>query len=316
MRNFFCICLFIGLTVFLNAQTAAELDKLLGRKVLSYEESVPFVFEAADVPQRFGPGLASSPAEAFRFAKEQRWLPGNVNGSDQAALEGVSLLIMRAFNIKGGIFYSLLKSPHYAYRELVYQNIIQGRSDPQMAVSGDFLVFMVNRVLARTDSEYRALAPELTKERPAAKERNNKEEEWQALAEDISTKLRVRAVTGTNVKITKEGVTISLINLQFLPNSAELADVKELRDFVEILKSVPSRRIKVSGHSALAGTLQDQQRTSRERAQAMADYLIQAGPWKASDIIVQAYGAEQPIADNTTPEGMAHNRRVEITLLD
>jgi hypothetical protein len=55
---------------------------------------------------------------------------------------------MGAFDIKGGAFYSLFKSPHYAYRALVYKGVIHGRADPEMIVSGDLLLYTVNRVMS------------------------------------------------------------------------------------------------------------------------------------------------------------------------
>jgi hypothetical protein len=53
--------------------------------------------------------------------------------------------------MKGGAFYTLSKTPHRAYRELLSQNIIQGRADSDMAVSGELLLFIVNRVLERME---------------------------------------------------------------------------------------------------------------------------------------------------------------------
>ncbi|MDR2701323.1 MAG: hypothetical protein LBB72_02700 [Spirochaetaceae bacterium] len=43
--------------------------------------------------------------------------------------------------------YRLFGSAHYSYRELVYRDIIQGRSDPHMKVSGEKMLFIVNRLL-------------------------------------------------------------------------------------------------------------------------------------------------------------------------
>jgi outer membrane protein OmpA-like peptidoglycan-associated protein len=40
------------------------------------------------------------------------------------------------------------------------------------------------------------------------------------------------------------------------------------------------------------------------------------GARKANEIVVVGYGSDRPIASNSTPEGMALNRRVEITLLE
>ncbi|MDR2941884.1 MAG: hypothetical protein LBV17_04760 [Treponema sp.] len=128
----------------LTAQTAAELETVLATETLSYEQAASFVLRAADVP---------FPGTALSYALEQKWLPAKAVPGDTAVLDRVALLIMGAFGIKGGIMYSAVKSPRYAYRELVYQGIIQGRSDPQLAVSGDFLLFMIGKVLGRTEED-------------------------------------------------------------------------------------------------------------------------------------------------------------------
>ena len=146
-RHFYILfCLLLVFPVFLSAQTAAIIEQLLETEALSYEQASQFVLQAADMP-------ANGPAEAFSYAAERNWLPGRVSGGDEAILQDVSLLIMQSFGLKGGLFYSIAKSPHYAYRELVYQQVIQGRADPQMAVSGEYLLFMVGRVLGITEDE-------------------------------------------------------------------------------------------------------------------------------------------------------------------
>jgi len=150
-RRIFCICFFLAVLMampaFLSAETAELLEALLTTEAVNYEQAAMLVLEAADITGYSGP------SDAFRFASEQQWLPRNAAPGDQARLDGVSLLIMRSFDIQGGLFYSLAKSPHYAYREMVHQNIIQGRADPQMPVTGDLLLFMVNRVLSFQGSE-------------------------------------------------------------------------------------------------------------------------------------------------------------------
>ena len=142
---FFILCFFLILPVFLPAQTGQRIEDLLKNSAVSYEQAAQMVLEAADVRSSI------SPAEAFRYASEQKWLPRNVSGSDDAKLGGVSLLIMKAFNFKGGMFYSLFQNAHYAYRELGYRRIIQGRTDPGMKVSGDFLLFTLGEVLSMVE---------------------------------------------------------------------------------------------------------------------------------------------------------------------
>jgi outer membrane protein OmpA-like peptidoglycan-associated protein len=64
------------------------------------------------------------------------------------------------------------------------------------------------------------------------------------------------------------------------------------------------------------GTVEMQTQFSIERAQAVADYLVQLGARRREEITVQGYGASRPAADNATPRGQAQNRRVEITILE
>jgi len=137
----FLFSLFILLSSFVHSQTAERIERLLETSAVSYEDAAAFVLEAADL-------LAARPAEAFGYAAERGWLPRGVEAGGRARLDGVSLLIMRAFNIKGGLLYRAMKNAHYAYRELVYLNVIQVRNDPAMAVSGELLLFMINRVLS------------------------------------------------------------------------------------------------------------------------------------------------------------------------
>jgi len=140
----FALCVIFAPRVF--AQTAAELETLLYTDAVSYGQAARFVLQAADISDlRAIDGAGST--DAFRYAMERKWLPAAAREEDAAKLDGVSLLIMQAFNMKGGAFYTMMKTPHYAYRELLYQNIIQGRADSDMAVSGDLLLFVVNRAL-------------------------------------------------------------------------------------------------------------------------------------------------------------------------
>jgi hypothetical protein len=145
MKRHLAFCFILALPVFtLQAQTAVEIEALLSAGALNYGQAASFVLRAADVQAAGAP---------FDYAFEQNWLSARAAPDGAAALNEVSRLIMGAFGMKGGLMYSLTKSPHYAYRELVYQGIIQGRSDPNLAVSGDLLLFMIGRVLDRIEGD-------------------------------------------------------------------------------------------------------------------------------------------------------------------
>jgi len=126
----------------LNAQTADRIERLLEQETVSCQEAALLTLEASG---QLDPANNTNAEDAFIFARERGWLPANVKGSSAVNLKDLSFLIAQAFGIKGGLFYTIFKTPHYAYRTLVYYNIIQGRTDPLMHVSGELLLFTVNR---------------------------------------------------------------------------------------------------------------------------------------------------------------------------
>ena len=121
-----------------------------------------------------------------------------------------------------------------------------------------------------------------------------------------------------SVKSDERGVTISIENIQFEPDSARLvpSEAAKVEKIAAILAGVKDRDVLISGHTALAGTAAARQQLSVERARAVAEALIRLGARKPEAITVMGFGAERPVADNSTAGGMARNRRVEITILE
>ena len=139
-------CFVIAVPAFLSAQTAAdEIETLLNTQAVTYGQAARFILEASEA------SVTADPSAAFQYAADRNWLPKNVSETDTARLDGIALLVMCSFDIKGGLWYSIAKNPHFAYRELVYQDIIQGRIDPAMAVSGDALLYMTGRVFSQRE---------------------------------------------------------------------------------------------------------------------------------------------------------------------
>lgn len=135
---------------------------------------------------------------------------------------------------------------------------------------------------------------------------------------DIKKRLEDEGVTDTDVRSDEKGVTISLENIQFLPDSAVLreSEKEKLRKIAGILETYSNRDVLITGHTALAGTARGRQTLSEQRAKAVGDYLLALGTKEADEIITRGMAAREPIADNSTPEGMRKNRRVEITILE
>jgi outer membrane protein OmpA-like peptidoglycan-associated protein len=72
-------------------------------------------------------------------------------------------------------------------------------------------------------------------------------------------------------------------------------------------------RFNVEGHTDSIGSVATNNELSVRRAITIRDYLIAQGV-PASSINVAGLGSSKPIGDNSTVDGRARNRRVEIVL--
>jgi len=112
------------------------------------------------------------------------------------------------------------------------------------------------------------------------------------------------------------GSVIALRNIFFNTASYELlpASNAELDKLVKLLKSNPSLRIELGGHTDNVGNDAANQKLSEQRAQAVRDFAVKQGIDGAS-ITAKGYGEAKPLATNDTEEGRSLNRRTEVTVL-
>jgi len=86
-----------------------------------------------------------------------------------------------------------------------------------------------------------------------------------------------------------------------------------LAQVAQKLRACPDSRVAVTGYTDDTGNDAINGPLSRSRAQSVADFLISQGV--ADDRVTsQGLGAADPIATNSTAEGRAQNRRIEITI--
>ncbi len=79
---------------------------------------------------------------------------------------------------------------------------------------------------------------------------------------------------------------------------------------VMILKSHPTYKLDIDGHTDSQGNAAKNMQLSKDRAAAAKTYLVNKGI-DASRLTDHGFGITQPRADNATPQGRALNRRVE-----
>lgn len=104
-------------------------------------------------------------------------------------------------------------------------------------------------------------------------------------------------------------------SVMFAYNSAELTTGahSQLQTLVDKLNAPSVVSIKVIGHTDSQGSDVYNQTLSEQRANSVAEYLINQGV-APSKLTSQGRGESEPIADNETEAGRAQNRRVELHL--
>jgi outer membrane protein OmpA-like peptidoglycan-associated protein len=95
----------------------------------------------------------------------------------------------------------------------------------------------------------------------------------------------------------------SVIKKQYYKNLDEIA--------ATIMKD-PKMKVEVQGHTDSVGSEKYNMALSIRRANAVRDYLVKKGGIAADRLTVVGFGKTKPVAPNTTAEGRAKNRRVEL----
>ena len=120
-----------------------------------------------------------------------------------------------------------------------------------------------------------------------------------------------------NIDITLQalnaGSVAVLKNVFFDYNSHKLkaSSFTELNKFYAVLVNNPGMTVEVAGHTDSDGTDNYNKLLSQKRAQSLVNYFKRKGI-TVNRLVAHGYGEEFPIATNSTKEGKAQNRRIEI----
>lgn len=105
-------------------------------------------------------------------------------------------------------------------------------------------------------------------------------------------------------------------NLEFQSGTSTIKTTSfdELIALAGLLKTKPDAKLLISGHTDSVGKPESNMILSRNRANAVKTFLTKQGI-PAARLVTEWFGQTQPIADNSTPDGRAKNRRVEMKLI-
>lgn len=135
--------------------------------------------------------------------------------------------------------------------------------------------------------------------------------ELAAAAESKAKAAKAKAAKGCKPEV------IKLNGILFPHDSARItaASAAILDKAVATLKRRPDIRVEVAAHTDSSASDEYNQALSDRRAASVMEYFKAHGI-SASRLTSKGYGESQPIATNTTKEGRARNRRVELRVLN
>ncbi len=139
---------------------------------------------------------------------------------------------------------------------------------------------------------------------------NRMDRQAERIEEEIPGAVVTRVGEGINVTFTEDA------GVYFDTNKAGIkgTSATTLDKLAGVFQEYPQSYILVEGHTDSAGPEDYNENLSKQRAESVTNYLTSQG-LAASRFTTKWYGENQPKADNSTSEGKAKNRRVELAIV-
>jgi outer membrane protein OmpA-like peptidoglycan-associated protein/tetratricopeptide (TPR) repeat protein len=114
----------------------------------------------------------------------------------------------------------------------------------------------------------------------------------------------------------KLGSAYRVKNILFDTDSYIIADESklELQGLIRFMELNPKIKIEISGHTDNVGDDQSNLTLSKNRAEAVRNFVV-AGGIDGARVSHKGYGETKPVAGNDTEQGRAKNRRTEVKIL-
>lgn len=123
---------------------------------------------------------------------------------------------------------------------------------------------------------------------------------------------------GAEVVRTEEGINLILdesskVTFEYNKDGLTSTAKANLDKLIEVFKEYPDTNLLIVGHTDNVGSQGYNLPLSEKRALSVKNYLVSKGI-SSSRLKSAGRGLDEPIADNTTADGRAANRRVEIAI--
>lgn len=131
----------------------------------------------------------------------------------------------------------------------------------------------------------------------------------------MRSRLRQQLNQVLSTQETARGLIVRLSAVSFNSGSHDLkvdAQIK-LAKISGILATYPGLKVQVEGYTDNTGSAKFNQKLSQQRADAVMQFLVSQGV-PADNVTAKGYGEADPVASNSTAEGRAKNRRVQLVV--
>lgn len=133
---------------FVSAQSADALTRMIESNESTVGDTAYFL-----AVYRGSVSENATAAEAVSALQKEGICNDNVSADDILTYKVFSGLIMRTFNVKGGLMYSLTKADRYAFRELQALGFVSSGADPMAVVSGYEALAVINDCMTELGGE-------------------------------------------------------------------------------------------------------------------------------------------------------------------
>lgn len=112
-------------------------------------------------------------------------------------------------------------------------------------------------------------------------------------------------------QLDEKGKVVLHINFDTDKSSLKPDGSDAVKEIVKVLNTDKTLKIAINGYTDNSGNAEHNLKLSDARAQSVKDEIVKAGI-KEDRLSAKGFGQQNPIADNSTEEGKAQNRRVEL----
>ena len=130
-----------------------------------------------------------------------------------------------------------------------------------------------------------------------------------------STTLYLKLELDVQEVTVSKNIVLNNINFETGKSNFNVISSTDLNKLIQFLKDNASLKLEIQGHTDNVGSAANNLKLSQARANGIVVYLIKNGIDK-SRLLAKGYGSSVPLSTNSTVEGKAQNRRVEMKLVE